>query len=77
MIPPVYFLEFFTVFSHRNNVRAPQSGAETGLFSYQDPMVNTKIEPVVLHGNYLRDLWRKPENRSNSGALYFPFGGVL
>lgn len=61
----------------RHTVSPPQSGAETGLFSHQGPVVNTKMEPVCPPRELSPRFAAKITNRANFRALYFPFNGVL
>ena len=61
----------------QTNGLAPQSGAETGLFSHQGPVVNTKMEPCCPPRKLSLRFVAKTQNRSNCGALFFPFSGVL
>ena len=56
---------------------APQSGAKTGLFFHQGLVVNTKMEPFCPPRKLSPRFGAKFQNRSNCGALYFPFSGVL
>ena len=56
---------------------AHQSGADTGLFSPQGPVVNTKMEPCCPPRKLSPRFVAKIQNRSNCGALYFPFSGIL
>src|SRR5208337_136828 len=51
---------------------ASQSGAETGLFSHQGPVVNTKMEPYCPPRKLSPRFVAKIQNRLNCGALYFP-----
>jgi len=53
-----------------------QSGAKTGLFSHQGPVVNTKMEPCCPPRKLSPRFVAKTQNRSNCGALFFPFSGV-
>ena len=54
-----------------------KSGAGTGIFSYQGPVVNTKMGPFCPPRKLFPRFAAKFQNRSNYGALYFPFSGVL